>query len=240
MGIDYRGFDLHTGTDFTADHILGLLGAPADLVFSHPPYASMVDYTGIGTFQDASLKSRDTSCCKTIEDFLELSRIMLLNQREATQPGGHYVSLIGDLRSKGTFRSLQADFIACMPKSELTSVVIKMQHNCLSDARTYGGSFVPILHEYLLVWRKQEQTLYQVSIECMKDLKRQVAGTWRSIIRMALMESGGRASLPDINAKVAEAASEKLASNPTWQATVRRTLQEHYECVERGVWALAA
>jgi len=238
LGIEYRGFDLHTGTDFTSDYILKLLGAHADLVFSHPPYGSMIRYDEIGSFTDSSLKSRDTSACKTVEEFLEMSRIMLLNQREATCLGGHYATLIGDLRSKGMFRSFQADYIGMMPKSELVSVVIKTQHNCVSDNRTYTGSFIPIMHEYLLVWKKTASTLVQISLESLIDIKRQTAMTWRNLVQMALIKLGGRAVLSDIYDYVKKDAGEKVAANSHWMAKIRQTLQLHFESVKRGFWAL--
>lgn len=238
LGIEYRGFDLHTGTDFTADYIYRLVGVPADLVFSHPPYGAMIDYTTVGSFQDPSLKSRDTSACSTIEEFLEKSRIMLLNQREATREKGHYVTLIGDLRSKGTFRSFQADFINMMPKNELAGVVIKAQHNCVSDRRQYSGSFIPIMHEYLLVWQKSTKTLVQISFDALHEAKTAANTTWRSLVRMALMKLGGSAKLADIYEMVKREAGERIASNANWMAKIRQTLQLHFEVVERGVWSL--
>lgn len=237
LGIEYRGFDLHTGTDFTSDYILRLLGFHADLVFSHPPYGAMIDYTGVGEFNNSILKQRDTSLC-SIGDFIEKSQIMLLNQREATKDNGVYCTLIGDMRSKGAFRSFQADFINMMPKSELISVTIKTQHNCVSDNRQYNGNFVPILHEYLLIWKKDKKSIYQVAIDGLKEIKTHIAATWRSMIRIALMKLGGQGSLSQIYKEVESVADQKLSQNPTWQATVRRTLQQHYEAVERGVWAL--
>lgn len=238
LGIEYHGFDLHTGTDFTTDYILRKLGVPADMVFSHPPYGQMIDYTRVGQFTDPSLKSRDTSACSSIEEFLEKSRIMLLNQREATRETGHYVSLIGDLRSNGTFRSFQSDFINMMPKSELISVVIKEQHNMVSNNRQYKGSFVPIMHEYLLIWKRSAATLVQITIEGLREIKSTVSRTWRTMIRIALMRLGGKAKLDDIYREVEKVAEARLSTNPTWRATVRRTLQQHYEAVQRGVWAI--
>ena len=240
-GVEYRGFDLHSGTDFTADYIRNLLSRPADVVFSHPPYASMIDYTKIGTFAKPSLKERDTSACVSVEEFLEKSRIMLLNQREATREKGVYCSLVGDMRRDGKFRSFQADFISMMPKSELLSVVIKQQHNCLSDSKQYAGSFIPILHEYLVLWRRSDRTLVQVTVEGLQGIKEQIAATWRTLLRMVLMKLGGKAALSDIYQMVEEEAApmfERYASAGNWRAKVRQQLQFHFEAVQRGVWSL--
>ncbi len=163
---------------------------------------------------------------------------MLMNQREATVPDGVYCTLIGDMRKSGTFRSFQSDFIQMMPKDELISVTIKLQHNCLSDSRRYGGSFVPILHEYLLIWKKTAQTLFMASLGIAQEAQKAVARTWRSAIRMAMMQLGGQASLQDIYLEAEKVAGHLIQKNPHWQAKIRQTLQKHFQHVERWVWAV--
>ena len=238
MGVDYRGFDIHTNTDFTSDYILSLLPAPADLVFSHPPYASMIDYGTIGEFKDPKLIGRDLSRCHSVDEYLEKSYLMLLNQREATKSGGIYTCLIGDMRSKGEFRSFQSDYIQMMPKNELISVTIKYQHNCVSDANQYSGSFIPIMHEYLLVWKKSKIPTIQVTIDHLREIKQQTSITWRTIIRIALMKLGGKAQLSDIYRMVEKDAADRIICNQSWMAKIRQTLQLHFESIERGVWAV--
>lgn len=237
MGIDYVGLDLHKGNDFTRDYVLSQIGRPADICFSHPPYHSVVTYSGNVW---GAANPNDTSRCMSPEEFIEKSQVMLMNQREATREGGVYATLIGDQRGKGVgFRSYQSDFIQMMPKSELLSVTIKLQHNCLSDNRRYNGNFIPIQHEYLLLWEKSAKSLFQVAWDSAVDVKRQVAATWRSAIRIALMRLGGMAKLADIYREVEAVAGALIAHNQHWKAKIRQTLQRHYESVERGVWGMA-
>lgn len=241
LGVEYRGYDLHTGIDFTSDYIARLLPRPADICFSHPPYWKMVDYRVIGTFENPTLKVRDTSACVSLEEFLEKSRIMLLNQREATREGGVYCTLTGDMRMEGKFHSFQAKYINMMPQSELISVAIKQQYNTLSGRNIYTGSFVPIVHEYLIIWKRSKRTLVQVTVEGLQELKRQVGIAWRSLIRFILMQLGGRATLTDIYHLVEVEAAPMLkgyAKPGNWQAKVRQQLQYHFESVQRGIWAL--
>lgn len=237
LGVEYRGFDLHSGVDFTSDYIARRLPNPADICFSHPPYGAMIQYSGVGKFADPSLAHRDTSASASIEEFLEKSRIMLLNQREATKTGGVYCSLIGDLRTKGTFRSFQSDFISMMPTTELISVVIKAQHNVTSKPLR-PDIFVPIMHEYLLIWKRSVRTLVQVTLDGLCEIKSRTAMTWRSLVRISLMKLGGFASLADIYEMVRKEAGEKIASNQNWMAKIRQVLQIHFESVQRGVWAI--
>lgn len=235
MGLDYVGLDLHKGNDFTRDAVLRQLPCPGDLVFSHPPYHSMIQYSG--NMYGKALPT-DTSRCSSVDEFLAMSEVMLLNQREATKEGGVYASLIGDMRKNGTFRSFQADYIGMMPKDELISVTIKIQHNCVSDGRRYSGSFIPILHEYLLIWKKSSQTLFTIAMNKAIELQRQIATTWRSAIRVAMMNIGGKARLCDIYSEVEKCAGALIANNQHWKAKIRQKLQQHYTHVERGVWSV--
>ena len=240
MGIEYVGLDLYKGQDFTKDFILSQLPRPADICFTHPPYHSMIEYSG-KVYGDAPLTG-DTSRCSSPEEFISKSQVMLLNQREATRDNGIYATLIGDQRGgslgRGCFRSYQADFISMMPKDELLSVTIKLQNNCLSDNRVYSGNFVPIMHEYLLIWKKQAKSLFAVSLDIASELQKRVAVTWRNAIRIVMMRLK-EAKLSDIYAEVEKVAGNLIANNPNYKAKIRQTLQKHFKNVERGIWAVA-
>lgn len=238
MGVDYVGLDLYKGQDFTKDDILTQLPRPADIVFTHPPYHDMITYSGQVY---AGEQEGDTSRCVNPEEFIAKSQVMLMNQREATRDGGIYATLIGDHRGgtlgRGNFRSYQADFIQMMPKDELLSVTIKLQHNCLSDNRQYSGNFVPIMHEYLLLWKKSARSLFAVSFDIASEMTKRVATTWRNAIRMVMMKLK-EAKLSDIYAEVEKVAGSLIANNPNYKAKIRQTLQKHFKNVERGVWAI--
>ena len=236
----YLGLDLRYGFDYTKDSIreklLKEIGSLADVCFSHPAYGSMIKYSS--RMWGDKPHPRDVSYSND-NDFLEQSRFMLFNQRDATREGGVYCTLIGDRRAKGEFISYQADFIKMMPRNELKSVSIKMQHNCMSDGKKYATMKHPaILHEYLLIWEKSKQTLVQVCWDKAMEAKRDITHTWSSLVRFALMKLGGKEALSKIYDEVEKIAGDKLASNPTWKATVRRTLQQNFENVQRGVWSI--
>ncbi len=246
-GVKFLGLDLNPEAnpqvgsfDFTKDSVRQaverVFGRAADVCFSHPPYGPMIQYSG--NMWGAPHES-DTSRCSE-EEFLEKSRFMLLNQRDAVDPGGLYMTLIGDRRHKGQYTSYQADFISMMPRNELRGIIIKTQHNCVSDARSYARMKHPrVLHEYLIVWERVAQTFVALSLDKAYEMKRRINGTWATVVRFSLMKLGGQATLDLIYRKVEEVAGDKARSNPTWQATVRRTLQQHFVNVQRGVWAVA-
>ena len=239
MGIEYVGLDLYKGQDFTKDYILTQLPRPADICFTHPPYHDMIAYSG--SVYGKEILMGDTSHCRNVEEFISKSQVMLMNQREATKEGGIYCTLIGDQRGgslgKGNFRSYQSDFIQMMPKEELLSVAIKLQHNCMSDTRVYNGSFIPIMHEYLLIWKKKAKSLFAISFDIASELQSRVATTWRNAIRIVMMKLQ-KADLNTIYYEIEKVASNLIANNPNYKAKIRQQLQKHYNNVERGVWSL--
>ena len=239
MRIEYVGLDLYKGQDFTKDYILTQLPRPADICFTHPPYHDMIAYSG--SVYGKEILTGDTSHCRNVEEFISKSQVMLMNQREATKEGGIYCTLIGDQRGgslgKGNFRSYQADFISMMPKDELLSVAIKLQHNCMSDTRVYSGSFIPIMHEYLLIWKKRAKSLFAISFDIASELQSRVATNWRNAIRIVMMKLQ-KADLNTIYYEIEKVASNLIANNPNYKAKIRQQLQKHYNNVERGVWSL--
>lgn len=239
MGIEAHGLDLHAGFNILRDSIVQRVGKEADMVFSHPPYADLIIYSG-NVWGEAH--PDDLSRCQNDDDFLEKMHIALLNQREATKSGGMYGMLIGDMRRDGQYKSYQADMLARMPKSELASVVIKAQHNCVSDSRQYAKmKHMRIEHEYILLWSKPRLACVSILSDLVGMARQQATAlraTWKAVVRHALISLGGQASLSSIYDKVAKSAPESLANNQNWQAKVRQVLQMIAQPVERGVWAL--
>lgn len=245
MGIRAVGLDLRFGFNLLRDSIAEAAGFRADLNISHPPYHDMIVYSG-EMYEEVF--ADDLSRCGSVEEFLEKSQQMLLNQRDATCDGGYYATIIGDQRKNGEYVSYQAEFIARMPRSELKSVMIKMQHNCWSDRQSYASSRVQlphIKHEYILIWQKPGRvTSYLCALSVIaREAQARVRGTWRSVVRQAVVSLGGEVELSSLYARIAENAPERLKQNEHWKAKVRQTLQLHpdlFQNVERGCWSLAA
>lgn len=239
LGIEYVGLDLHSGFNLIGDRLIERLPREADYVFFHPPYHDMVVYSG--RVWGDSAHPDDLSRCKSPEEFLEKLQAALYNVYEAVRKGGHYTVQIGDMRKKGAYWSMQADVIQMAP-GVLEGVVIKAQHNCLSDGVRYSGRFIPIVHEYLLNFRKDG--LVVGFLDCAVDTSRRLVSlsnaTWKALVGRALRELGGRASLQDLYEAIAREAQEKTVRNPNWQAKVRQIVQGLCENVERGVWRLKA
>lgn len=244
MGIEVIGLDLHLGFNLLRDSILRVVGREADLVVSHFPYHDMIKYSG-NMYPD--VHPDDMSRCPSVEDFLEKSQVALLNQRDATRPGGHYATLIGDQRKKGKYYSFQADFIKRMPADELAGVIIKQQHNCVSDRQSYAkvAHGLPLItHEYMIVWRKPCSSTFLVSAlsQIARSAQAQLQSTWRAVVRQALIGLGGEADLKELYQRIGGIAQDKIQRNPNcWMEKVRQTLQlgECFVNVRRGRWSLS-
>jgi hypothetical protein len=87
-----------------------------------------------------------------------------------------------------------------------------------------------------MLWERSKQTLFQVVWNKAIEHKRAISSTWRSLIRLVMMELG-QASLSDIYQKVEAIAGDRIARNQHWKAKVRQSLQRYHSQVERGVWA---
>lgn len=244
MGIEAYGFDLHEGFNILRNSILEAVGKETDLVLSHPPYHDMLKYSG--AVWGNTPHPDDLSRCNSVDEFHEKLHQALLNQREATKPGGFYGMIMGDLRRNGKYYSFQAEQIARLPEDELATVLIKAQHNCVSNHRNYSNIKMPrILHEYIVLWQKPEviqSMLLSLSIMAGRANKR-LSSTWKVIVKQALIELGGKANLAKIYDRVAKNAPERLASNDNWKAKVRQILNQNSHLFSnemRGCWAISA
>lgn len=243
MGIEAFGLDLHAGFNVLRDSIVNTIGKQVDLTVSHPPYGDLFAFSGEVWGQP---HPDDLSRCSSDADFHEKMHIALLNQRDATLPGGFYGTIIGDKRRNGAYVSYQAECIARMPASELAAVLIKQQHNVMSDSRSYRGMRLPrISHEFILLWQKPltiTSFLSDIAIMALQQSKR-VGSTWKAVVRNVLIRLGGSAPLSKIYEAVAQNAPERLAANPNWDAKVRQVLNQNrdlFASSERGIWSLAA
>lgn len=241
MKIDCVGLDLHQGFNAVRDSILEAVGKPADLCISHPPYGGCIRYSG-EVWGDAPHPD-DLSWCADDDEFNYKMQLVLLNQREACRSGGIFGAIIGDWRRQGKYSSYQAEMIARMPADELRAVLIKEQHNCQSDRKAYGNMRFPfVTHEYVLLWEKKAAPLLVLLGSLARQQYDRLTGTWKAVVKLALMSVGGKADLGTLYDIIAKGAPEKLATNNNWREKIRQTLNQNsslFKPVDRGVWSLA-
>jgi len=142
--IHYWGADLRTGFDLQTDPLPG----PFDFVWLHPPYWNIIRYN--------HHDSRDLSACRSYDEFRGALCRCLSRCYQALLSQGRLAVLVGDIRRKGQYFPIVRDVLAMEGRlGQLRSIIIKAQHHCSSDAKTYGRmEDVPIRHEYCVVFKK--------------------------------------------------------------------------------------
>jgi hypothetical protein len=181
-----------------------------DLIFLHPPYWNVLRFSN---------DQRDLSNSKTLQDFLNrLSRI-ILRLAHLLSKQGRMVVLIGNKRKNGRYYPLGA-CLEVLFMNELRDELIKIQHGVgktFSFRLAKRYNFIPIMHEKVLVFTGFKSI------------------TWEQLLVRALTQLGGEAYIQDLYRRLAN--HPKTADNPTWHATIRRELQEHFEPVDgHGTW----
>lgn len=214
-------------------------------IFWHPPYGSMIIYSGEqysaeNVIQQYGIDPRknDLSRCKDWAEFVEMMNYCMFKQFSALEKGGRMFVLMGDMKKKGKLYSMLCDIAK---PGTLEQVIIKMQHNCVSSRTQYSGRFVPIVHEYLMVVRKDAALVFPVSLPRRydADLRDINCGTWKDVLA-ACMTDHGPMRLDDIYSMVD--GHKKAQKNPHWREKIRQTLQRCscFHSDARGVWAYSA
>jgi len=233
LGVSCWSSDLSKGFDIRHDEIPVL----ADLVVLHPPYWDIVRYSGVmwGKAPDP----RDLSQAPDYPTFLARLNEALYAAFQAVRPGGRLVVVVGDVKRKGVLYPIQRDMRWYgTPEYHL----IKTQHNTGSENRQYSGKFIPIMHEHVIVTKRDNAWFMgaRTSEIGTFNLRSSVKMTWMAVTLSALVELGGKASLTAIYEEVAKhtRAARAAADGIDWQAIVRQKLQFGAKQVQRGIWAL--
>lgn len=252
LGIPYIGIDLNpkpvrsniVSMDILNDEIELPDGFyESDMCFLHPPYPGInnIHYsTGMWKGNQAQI-ARDIQEMPW-EQGMNAVNHAIMRAYNALKPGAYEVVLVGEIRSKGQYRSMMADLIR---PTQLHQTFIKLQHNCVSDrsGNTYSNSDRALTgHEMIAVFKKPDAG-YQVAFILPKtyemDIRDSVQATWKDILSAVMRKLGKESTLEEIYAEVE--GNKKAKSNPNWKAKVRQTLQlGGFRSSGRGIWAMSA
>jgi len=242
LGLEWDGYDLNPaprrglgGWNARRDEF----GRAVDFVFVHPPYWNIIQYSRT-QWKNRTPNPDDLSEITDYYEFIQALNECHLRMFSDLRLGGIMALLVGDVKSKGQLYSMQRDLAWLgTPKQ----IVIKTQHNCSSDKIAYKSkAFIPIRHEYLLVFERRPgmTTSIKRSVTIDYDLTSWEQATWKSLVRWAMEQLGGSAHLSALYKKLGK--TKKAQKNPTYDATIRRTLQEcpDFTACGDGVWRLVA
>lgn len=215
-------------------------------VFFHSPYHDIIIYSDnmyraseVQRLYGFDPRTHDLSRCKDWETFIKLLNHCMMKQFAALERGGRMFTLCADIKKRGVLYSMLCDMAK---PGTLEQVIIKVQHNCWSYNQTYSNNnFVPIVHEYLIVTRKDEALLIPVSFGSHAELNlvNSHAASWRDSV-FAFLQKNGECSLDDLYEAFKE--SPKIKKNPNWQAKIRQTVQNarYFTRTLRGHYMAAA
>lgn len=154
----YSGIDL-SGNDFDFPLM--------DFIFFHPPYyvfpgSSMPVYSGIqnGGIWGDTINPNDGSRISDPWKFKKWFDRCNANLFNLLHKGGRLAILMGDSRYKQQYYSMFKNMDIF---GNLEQVIIKQQHNCLSDSKNYLNRFIPISHEYLVIIRKNSPYIVPIT-----------------------------------------------------------------------------
>lgn len=236
--------DLNRGYDMLTMDI----PSRAENIFWHPPYAGMIRYAN-GQYSAKEVEKAtglsaeviaadDLSAAKDWDDFIRKLNYCMMKQFAALEKGGRMFTLVGDWKQKGRLFSMVLDMAR---PGTLEQVIIKAQHNCTSSRTAYSGNFVPIVHEYLVVTRKDSGLIIPVSFgtRSERDMRSVTGQSWRDLVYAVVQENGGRMSLEELYDALKDSAKSKM--NPHWREKIRQTVQnaKYFTRTERGAYAVA-
>lgn len=245
IGIRGDFSDLNRGYDMMSMDI----PSRAENIFWHPPYHDMIVYSGqqynVRNVEQATglsaetILTNDLSRCPSWEDFVKKMNYCCMKQFTALEKGGRMFILVGDMKRRGRLYSMLCDL---MKPGTLEQVIIKAQHNCWSDRQVYSNqNFVPIVHEYLVVVKKDSGLIVPVSWGTRRDIDvRTFRDTsWRDLVYSVIQENGGQMSLQELYDALKDSAKAK--ANQYWREKIRQTVQnvKRFIRTERGCYALA-
>ena len=240
-GIQSKLYDLHSGFDIMNSEIK----ERPEFIFWHPPYWDIIKYSDV-MYKASDVQARygydprklDLSRIPNWEQFVEAMNYAMMKQFSSLEKGGRMAVLMGDIKKRGKLYSMLAEIIK---PGTLENIIIKAQHNCFSDNTQYSGNFIPILHEYVMIVRKDTPLLVPVIVakEIKADIRDMAGATWRDVVAAVLEECTEAVTLTYLYEQIEP--HKKAQNNKHWREKIRQTLQinpNHFHHTDRGMWVL--
>ena len=223
-GVDITGEDL----DFPL----------VDFIFFHPPYyvfpgSSMPVYSGKknGGMWGDEVNPHDGSRISDQRQFKDWFDTANANLYKLLRKGGRLAVLMGDSKYRGQYYSM---FKNMNIFGDLEQVIIKQQHNCLTDSVKYSGKFIPTVHEYLVIIKKNDPYIVPVTYVgfTQRDMRKSTKCTWASVIAMMLEANGGEMQVAEVVSLMEK--HPKAENNNHIEAKLRQELHLHPRLFSRN------
>lgn len=240
-GIRSHLYDLHSGFDIMNCNI----PERPEFIFWHPPYWDIIVYSDnmysasdVQNQYGYDPKQYDLSRIPDWKRFVEAMNYAMMKQFTALEKGGRMAVLMGDIKKRGKLYSMLSEIIK---PGTLENIIIKAQHNCFSDNIRYSGSFIPILHEYVMIVRKDSPVMIPIIVSRQEtaDVRDMSGATWRDVVAAVLEQCSGAVPLSYLYEQIQP--HKKAQTNKWWKEKIRQTLQcnpSHFSHTGKGMWGL--
>jgi len=142
--IPYIGLDLLNGFDLVSNELEG----EYVLIFWHPPYHDVIDYD--------IPHPNNLSRCPSLVDYLDKMKLCMAKLLSHLSPEGHLCILCSDPRKDGIIQPIHSAIIG-FNLATLDAALVKLIEG-RSRYFDYGNApFIPILHEYVLIFSMSKQ-----------------------------------------------------------------------------------
>lgn len=183
-------------------------------------------------------KQYDLSRIPDWNRFVKAMNYAMMKQFAALEKGGRMAVLMGDIKKRGKLYSMLSEIIK--PRT-LKNIIIKAQHSCFSDNIRYSASFIPILHEYVMIVRKNSPVMIPVIISRQEtaDVRDMSSTTWRDVVAAVLEQCNGAVPLSYLYEQIQS--HKKAQTNKWWKEKIRQTLQcnpAYFSHTGKGMWSL--
>lgn len=230
-----NGYDLNNGFDLINDEI----PERNDNIFWHPPYWDIIKYSGYMYGEKNIANPSDISHIPDYKDFMNITNSLLMKQFASLRVGGRMIVLFGDIKKKGKLYSMLVDIVK---PGTLEQIIIKEQYNTVSERRKYTGKFIPIIHEYVMILRKDNPYIGSMKItkEIAFDVRDSIQASWKDVIASVFEANGNKyLSLKFIYGELKD--HRKAQNNNHVDAKIRQVLNGYdiFKKIDKGVYALA-
>lgn len=197
----------------------------ADMVFLHPPYPTIrgIQYANVMWEDTIGLASRDIQGMSWEEGMRAVNK-SLLRGYTALPPGGFEVILVGEIRSRGQYRSMMQNLVI---PGVLHQTFVKMQHHTTSgNTKCHCKcNFAKTVHEMIAVIKKPSgyEIAYIFPKKYAYDIRDSKSATWKDVVISVLRNARCEVSNQWIYNALKN--HEKAKMNNNVEATIRRTLQ---------------
>ena len=227
-------YDLRLGFDLLNDSI----PERNENIFFHAPYWDIIKYSG--NMWGNKPHPSDISHIKDYIEFMRVYNELVFKQFASLKTGGRMYMLMADVKKKGQLYSMLLDQVKI---GTVEQIVIKAQHNCWSERQSYTNqNFIPIVHEYLLILRRDQPYLDKLKIttDYDFDIRDSKQATWRDVVNAVFEHERRSLSLNEVYRKVEK--NKKARNNPHFKEKIRQVLNrfDEFVRVERGVYQLAS